>query len=793
MSGKLWDMLNKLHSSGLSTPEEFAEFFEKEKIRFAPKELASWGPFFASRYGRRAGMFPVPEWLAEVFGVLAAQSSAKKICDPWAGIGFLVAILREASKATTAFAFTPHNAEYVLGKVFVPEVDWRVGQPLELLHSAPNDLDLAASIVPIGIKAPNPLIITSTAGERIELRDDLGNLVMISASLHLNSTGIALFVVTSSFFSSRHSVFRRFNEIGLGAEAALALPPGTFAPYTNIPACLIVVRRASMPRLFVAELSSDTKTNSRILENLQQKREGGSFELGLLIDPNSFTGFEALRAAERIKEASSRFAVTPLPLGYLATDLNLGRHDASFDFPVRENAIFIPLLGNSRVLQSVSDLTLKKQNYAQVVIDPGRSNNAFVARFLNSRIGREILEASKQGFIPRLNKKTLQAIPIVVPSLPDQREILRIETQIAAEQNTISELEIELSELHDELWSNPSAVGLGRVSKKIAGFAERLSGNVTEHAAERLDQWFETIPFPLASILRAWQATSTQDFKTRYEHLLHFFEAAAEFISIILLSAFSSNRSIFEPHRQTLFRAMRNQNLGFERATFGTWKIVVEYFGKQLRDLLRDGGKTAENAKNNRELCVEMFSDRSLSLALPLSHKQLADVFSVTNSMRNEWAGHGGVVGQQEARLRNEKLLAEVQRLRETMADAWLQNELISALHCRPRRNVFENEIALLMGSNSEFLKKTREMSMWLDVERLYVSNKEANRALKLLPLIRIGPSPQSANNAFYFFNRMEHEAVRFISYHFSDQPELKDSFSDAAETIRFLTQVHNV
>src|SRR5206468_4748806 len=135
-----------------------------------------------------------------------------------------------------------------------------------------------------------------------------------------------------------------------------------------------------------------------------------------------------------------------------------------------------------------------------------------VARFLNSPVGREILEASKRGFIPKLNKETLGATPIAVPPRRHQSEILDIETQIAAEQNTIMELEIELSELRDELWSNPTA--FHRTKKKIAAFAQRLSGGVTEHAAERLDQWFETIPFPLASILRAWQATPTQDFKT---------------------------------------------------------------------------------------------------------------------------------------------------------------------------------------------------------------------------------------------------------------------------------------
>ena len=51
-------------------------------------------------------------------------------------------------------------------------------------------------------------------------------------------------------------------------------------------------------------------------------------------------------------------------------------------------------------------------------------------------------------------------------------------------------------------------------------------------------------------------------------------------------------------------------------------------------------------------------------------------------------------------------------------------------------------------------------------------------------------PSPQSAKNACYFFNRLEREGARFVSYHFTDHPELKGQFIEATEAISFLTQV---
>jgi hypothetical protein len=298
-----------------------------------------------------------------------------------------------------------------------------------------------------------------------------------------------------------------------------------------------------------------------------------------------------------------------------------------------------------------------------------------------------------------------------------------------------------------------------------------------------LDQWFETLPFPLASILRAWQATPIQNYKTKYEHLLHFFEGAAEFLSVIYLSAFTSQPEIFAHHKGKLGEAWDKQNLSLQRATFGTWKVVVEYLSKQTRELLSGGA-------DKRALCADLFVDPTQVLPEMLSQKELADVLSVTNKMRNDWAGHGGVVSQAEARLRNEQLLAELQKLRETMADDWRQIQLLRCLQCQPRRGEFDNEVAILVGSNSEFLTESRLMSCWLDVERLYVASRDSRRALLLLPLIQVGPSPASAKNACYFFNRVEKDGARFISYHFVDQPELKDRSVDTSAAIQLLSEV---
>jgi hypothetical protein len=438
----------------------------------------------------------------------------------------------------------------------------------------------------------------------------------------------------------------------------------------------------------------------------------------------------------------------------------------------------LPLIGISDVVDSPDDTTLKAQNYAQVTIDAARSQARFVAHFLNSELGKEVRELNKAGaVIPKLNTQGIKNLSVFLPSLQSQKSMLDVETRLAAERNTLLSLQNELSQFERELWSNPQAVDV--VGKRLSVLSSRLSGSLKQHAASDLDQWIETLPFPLASIMRAWQASESQDYKTKYEHLLHFFEAATEFLSVILLSAFASNEAVFGPHKLKLLEAMEKSHLSFQRPTFGTWKLVVEYFGKQTRGLLKD----------NRALCAEIFADTSFDLPSALSRIELVVILGNANKMRNDWSGHGGVVGQEEALLRNEQLVSELQKLREVVSSTWAETQLIRALHTVHRRGVFENEVAVLMGSNSEFLKETRTMTISMDVERIYLSNRRSGQALKLLPLVQIDHAPQSAKNACYFFNRLERDGARFVSYHYVDKPEVKGQFDDATEVIRFLTE----
>lgn len=758
-------LAHRLKATGLSVPVS---------------ELHSLMPVLLRGFGFHEGQVIVPPFLLDVMAGLLNGHPAQFVCDPCAGLGMVISAVQETTHAANSLAVVRTQQEAVIGRALSRSVDWQVGDPLQVLAHLSREIDVAASILPFGSRSANPITLVNETGDTIELAGDLGELVLASACHRLSNDGVGLFVVAASFFSSSKSVFRRLEEFGIGVEAALALPRGTFAPNSGIATYLVVVRKRSIRRMFVAQLSKDSKTNSQVVANLKHGRTSGNIDLGQFASPREFYGLDALRFAVRMAETQTEFGVPAVRLGEFTTAVRLGKADPGFSFPKEQNAIFVPLIGISDVVDSMGDLSLKDQNYAQIVIDPSRSDARFVAQFLNSELGRETRGSLKAGFIPKLNKRSLKELYIFVPDLQTQLSMLEVEGKIVSEENTLSGLQNELRDLRRNLWANPRTVD--DVDRRVQDLSRRLTKGLKQHADIGLDQWTETLPFPLASILRTWLATPSRDAKTKYEHLLHFFEGTAEFLSTILLSAFGSQEVTFETHKERLTEACKKQNLSFRRSTFGTWKLVVEYLAKQIRLLL-------SGDENSRALCKEMFADDTLTLPKMLGRTELAEVLSVTNKMRNDWAGHGGVVSQAEALLRHEQLVKQAQRLRDVMADAWSDTQLIHALNVRPRREGVENEVAILMGSNSEFLKETREMSMWLYVDSLYLARKESPRALQLVPLVQMGPSPDSAKNACYFYSRVETNGYRMISYHFVDQPETMANSEHESAVMRFLEE----
>jgi hypothetical protein len=345
----------------------------------------------------------VPPVLLAVVSLLLEGRRTSIACDPWAGFGVLAASVHEAVCAEKTIACTRNTRNVALARVLAPQLDWHSGDPLAFLETLIDPLDVIASVLPFGLRASQAVELRSESGELVRCAGELGPIVLAAASMRLSPEGLGIFVVPPSFFSAPQSILRDLPRLGLGVAAALALPAGSFAPFASICAYLVVVRKRALAEMFVAQFSPDIHINWQIVANLREGKVDGALELGRFVVPEKFRGLEPLRLAEQLRHAERRFQGPAMRLGDLARAIQLARPGDDFEFSGAENALYIPVIGISDVVDSTETTTLKRHNYAQVVVDRTRSEARFVARFLNSELGRSIREANKSGTtIPKL-------------------------------------------------------------------------------------------------------------------------------------------------------------------------------------------------------------------------------------------------------------------------------------------------------------------------------------------------------------------------------------------------------
>jgi len=143
-----------------------------------------------------------------------------------------------------------------------------------------------------------------------------------------------------------------------------------------------------------------------------------------------------------------------------------------------------------------------------------------------------------------------------------------------------------------------------------------------------------------------------------------------------------------------------------------------------------------------------------------------------------------------DARAVNEKLLQYIGTVREVFGVCWENYELLLPAECTVRSGVYFYKGKKIMGSRTPFPSETFELLEAMEDGHLHLKSPDEHRTLKLLPFVKVIPSPKTSENACYFFNRQQQDGIRFLSYHFESDSEVVEEFADAAEALREITQV---
>jgi len=181
-------LAQQLQVLGISVPPEDLQWFVADLLR----GLSAGGEYF------------VPPTVLNVVRDLLEGTSATLAVDPWAGVGVLAAVVQEATRATHTIAHGTSPGTLALAKALTPQLDWRLARitdPLAFLSDLPSSIDIAASIPPMGMKAPSPIEIESPSGPSVKTRD-VGQALLAACGLKLSLGGRAMFVLPAGVFLS---------------------------------------------------------------------------------------------------------------------------------------------------------------------------------------------------------------------------------------------------------------------------------------------------------------------------------------------------------------------------------------------------------------------------------------------------------------------------------------------------------------------------------------------------------------------------------------------------------------
>lgn len=423
----------------------------------------------------------------------------------------------------------------------------------------------------------------------------------------------------------------------------------------------------------------------------------------------------------------------------------------------REDQLFVPTTREGKVAVDPSG-TESSGRTLSIQLDTDAVHPTFMAAWLNSEQGianrRRAIDVSSSGHHIKMLRSDARSLmrwadEILIP-VPE----LNTQLTLASADEQLGSFQAELNTQRASIWATPESAE--EVVKKVSGAFD-----------DSLTAWLDQLPFPIASAL--WTAETAQSPGEKQRAYLHAWEAIVTFHATVLLSACRSDPGNSSEIEYVIRQALHDQHLGIERASFGTWVVIVEKISKELRSTLETGD--ADDVARTRRA----FGDLSETGIERLISKDVVKKFNELNGKRNRWHGHTGYTSEQEWRTQVDSLEADLRDLRALLGGVWTQLLLVRAGSAKRRQDGLVQTAEVAVGPLSPFV--TRNFSVgdqMLDGE-LYLVRDGSQTPLPLGPFVQLRAAPSSAQFTPYFYNRTEGSSVRMVSYQYGPENELHD------------------
>jgi len=721
---------------------------------------------FESTISEQMGEYTTPPLVTDFMVSLASMLKPTSILDPMCGSGVMLQKIQSACMPQSIVGVEVRSSTYDVARSLLNEdVQLYCGNIFNDQFNTLGSFDLIAVDAPMGVRVDKSRLPIDL--QELKLRE-LAQYLVVWACRRLNEQGTLAVVMTPSILQHKPFLDAIHSE-GYRIRSSINVPAGTRLN-TGIPSQIVIIQHGEQKEVFVGQLSNDEKHLERLLQNIRRHKSDKHPSLGRVCKLNKYFGYEALEADYRLRE---QVRGTRL-ISHKFMDMVVGssRHhiDEGTDESVGASSanIFLPQSG-AHFYADPSEMPENTKQFTCFELDKEKVRAQYLLQWLETSQGRMALRAAGAYSLVgplRISSKSLERLTCYIPYPQEQTDILSALRKLEL-------LRTEMQEIETSCWTG-----------EFSGEELQLRSQ-TVNKEDRYEDWLESLPFPLASIL--WRhKISVDDPRIRYGVLLHFFEGLAAFLATIHLSAFSSHGMTWRALQKTLLAKLQQQHLSLERATFGTWRVTTEFLAARARKMLKNDEQAS--------LVYSMYATTNIQWLQKLFDSNLATIISKANRIRNDY-GHGGAIGESQACIVEKELFALVEQVRSVFGRGWQRYELMQADKMDYSDGSFIFHAPRLMGTRNQFERVKYTTTIPMDTGKLHILADGEDQGLKLLPFVRVIASPTKAADACYFYNRAEKGGLCFVSYHFEQESKVCEPFESTAQTLRELTtlpELHN-
>ena len=552
----------------------------------------------------------------------------------------------------------------------------------------------------------------------------------------LKNGGKGFIVLNKDFLIKREkgSLLNELKKFELSVEAVFNLPDLEVQD-----AVLAVIKPGKAQKLFIGELTLNSK--DILLKNFKKCIEGKIPQYGAFTELESFFSFKSFFAQYESRELAKNEGLKSLKLSEICEEINLPHEKGFIEKP---NSIYLSIkdltTDPTTLLEDLDD----QKCYAQLVLDPKKALAEYVKRFFYTPLGQKVRESlSFESYTPEIYRKIIENTDFYIPTIDEQVEILSVDSKI-------NDITTKANSIKSRLWKKPKNVG--DLLKEI----ESMGNGRSE---QNLEDWIESLPFPLASIL--WANITNPEYERKVKYLLQFFEAFSEFQVALMLSGLSSDPDFFEMEIAYELEGHNKIRDWYLKPTFGNWTYVGRTLAYQIRRLLRHN--------NTRYECLKLFGNPDIEFLEYLGDDELYKMLHEISNYRNQWEGHGPIVSENDYHNRHKILRTYLSKLYEKTVNLYENTFLILPIQSTFKDGVHNYTVQKFMSTRPPFKPLKVETTSLMDSNKVYLISQNQRTPIELLPFIYV------QNDSCYFYNDYDekNDSTRFVSYHYTGEPEI--------------------